>query len=180
MSKKLKKENNLYVILLRYILIVIFGLGNLFIFYFIFTPLTIYPVYFILSNFYQVSLNGISILVNNFNNLFQIDLVEACIAGAAYYLLFMLNLSTSMSIKKRIYSLSFAFFSLLVLNIIRIIILSFLFVNKIEYFDITHKLFWYAISTIFVVAIWFISIKLFSIKNIPVYSDFKEIYKNLK
>ena len=48
-----------------------------------------------------------------------------------------------------------------------------------SFFDITHKVFWYFISTIFVVGIWFIEIKIFKIKEIPFYSDLNLLYKNI-
>lgn len=171
-----KTNNNLFSIILRYLVILFFGLFNLAIIYFVFTPLTIYPVYSILSLFYQVTLSGISIILNNF---YQIDIIEACVAGSAYYLLLILNLSTPMKPKQLAYSLVFCLISPLILNILRIIFLSFLFTNNLALFDITHKIFWYFISTIFVVILWFLSVKLFNIKEIPVYSDIKYILKIL-
>lgn len=180
-KNKNKDSDNIYFIFLRYVIIALLGLGNLAVFYIIFTPLTVYPVYYILKLFYQVSIENISLFVTGINStIFQIDLVEACIAGAAYYLLFILNLSTSISLKKRIYSLLFSFISLLILNILRIIILSFMFVNQLAYFDITHKIFWYAVSTIFVIGIWFLTVYIFSIKKIPVYSDLQSILKIIR
>jgi exosortase/archaeosortase family protein len=105
---------------------------------------------------------------------FAIEIIGACIAGSAYSLLLILNLSVpNIKIKQRIKLLLFSFSSLLIINILRIFILSVLFVQGISFFDITHKLFWYAGSTIFVVAIWFTGIKLFKIKEIPFYSDIK-------
>ena len=152
------------------------GLGNLFIIYFIFTPLTVYPVFWILSLLYNPSISGTSISFSNK----VIELIPSCIAGSAYYFLFILNLSTFMDFKKRIYSLLFLLFSFLFLNILRIVILSMFFINSLSFFDISHKLSWYSLSTIFVVSIWFFNVKLLSIKNIPIYSDIKLLYKKTK
>ena len=44
-------------------------------------------------------------------------------------------------------------------------------------FDITHKIFWYSLSILFVVGIWFLEVKLFKIKSIPFYSDIISVYK---
>jgi exosortase/archaeosortase family protein len=104
-----------------------------------------------------------------------IELVNACVAGSAYYLLLILNLATPMKLKKRAYSIMFSFLCLLVLNILRIFVFSVLFLNDFSFFDTAHKLFWYGLSTVFVVAIWFLTVKLFRIKEIPVYSDVRKI-----
>ncbi|MBS3091943.1 pacearchaeosortase [Candidatus Pacearchaeota archaeon] len=175
-KKKVKKASvNVVNLFIRYILLVLFGIGNLFIIYFIFTPLTVYPVYWILDLFYKIIFNPFSktIFIGNY----QIELINACIAGAAYYLLLILNLSTKMNAKQRVYSLSYSIIILLILNILRIVILSMLLLNDSLLFDFTHKLLWYALSIIFVIAIWFSSVYLFKIKNTPIYSDFKDIMK---
>jgi len=171
------KTFNIKELFARYIFLFLIGLGNLYVFYLIFTPLTIYPVYYFLKLFYPVSL---SIATLYFPNKI-IEIIPACVAGAAYYLLLILNLTTSMPLKKRLYSVFYSFSMLLILNILRIILLSILFINSFQFFDITHKIFWYGISTIFVVAIWFSEVKIFKIKNIPIYSDiikFKKYIKN--
>lgn len=174
----MKKDLKLSIIniFLRYIFILLLGLKNIFIFYVLLTPLTIYPVYFILNIFYPVSLQGISLIINNY----QIDLVEACIAGSAYYLLLTLNLLTPMEKKIRIYSLVYSFAVLLILNILRIGILSLLFINNSLFFDFTHKIFWYVMSTFFVLLIWFSEIRLFKIEGIPIYTDLKNIKEKIR
>jgi len=55
--------------------------------------------------------------------------------------------------------------------------LSIMYVNGSSFFDFTHKIFWYAGSTIFVIAIWFLEVKIFKIKGIPIYDDLKFLYK---
>ena len=109
-----------------------------------------------------------------------IDLIPACIAGAAYYLLLILNLTTPMKLNKRLRSMLFLFATFLILNIIRIVIFSVLLANGYSYFDLAHKITWYFTSTALVVLIWFSNVKLFKIKQIPVYTDFKIIYKKIR
>lgn len=181
----------------RYLFIFLIGLGNLFIFYLIFTPLTVYPSFLSISLFKEATLiEGIKtencdllkctflenvacvkngILLNNA----LANIVPACIAGSAYYLLIILNLSLPLSLKKRIRSLCFTIGSFLLLNIIRISILAINF-SESNAFNIIHKTSWYFGSTIMVVLIWFINIKLFNIKSIPIYTDFNTIINNIK
>lgn len=169
--------NKLYSLFTRYILILIFGLGNLFIFYKIFYPLTFMPVNFILEMlgetkvFYTLNL----ILYNTI----AIDLVGACIAGAAYYLIFILVMSTgNLASLKRLKILLLSMLIFLVFNIVRIIIMV-LIANK-DYFTSVHMFFWYFISIIFVVLIWFLMVRLFKIKDIPVYSDLKFLLNSIR
>ena len=174
MKKRVKPEKRgkaiLYVFV-RYLILVVSGI--FFPFYKILLPLTIWPVYFLLSIFYNTSVIGSIILVS----VAKIEIVGACVAGSAYYLLLILNLTTSMKSKQRIYSLLFSFFSLLILNILRIFSLSILYIEDFVFFDFTHKLFWYFLSIGFVVGIWFLTVWLFKIKNVPVYSDIKMLIR---
>ncbi len=162
-------------IALRYMILILIALPNLWLFYFIFTPLTIYPVYYILNLSFDASLLGNIIVLNK---KIAIELIRACIAGSAYYFLFVLNLATpKIKISKRIKMIFFAFLSLLIINIFRIVLLSFVAYSGYSFFDITHKLFWYLMSVVFVVGIWFAEVKIFKIKTIPFYSDLKFLYK---
>ena len=161
----------------RYLTLIVVSLPNLWIFYFVFTPLTLYPVYYILSLFFGVSLVNNTIIVNDS---FAIELIRACIAGAAYYFLLVLNLATpGISIGKRLTMIAFAFLSFLALNILRILILVWVFFNGFSFFDVTHNVFWYVMSTVFVIMIWFTQVKMFNLKGIPFYSDLKLLYKKL-
>ena len=98
---KSKSEDKKFLsIIVRYFILFLLAIPNLFIFYFLFTPLTVYAVYFLLSFIYEVSLVGTNILVEKF---FPIEIVRACVAGSAYYLLTILNLSTpNLKIKRRL------------------------------------------------------------------------------
>jgi len=171
-----KQLNNLHNILFRYAFLILIALPNLGFFYFVFTPLTIYPVYFILNLFFDASLLGNIILLNRE---IPIEFIDACIAGSAYYLLLILNLSTpGIDIKKRIKLILISFGALLILNVLRIFLLILIFIFGYAFFDITHLLFWYFLSIIFVVAVWFFQVRFFKIKEVPFYSDINFLYKN--
>ena len=168
---------NVSYTLLRYFILLILGLSNLFLFYYIFTPLTVYPSFWILSLFSNAVLSHPNIL--NINNQI-IEIIPACVAGAAYYFLLLLNLTTSMSLKKRINSLLFIFLTFLAINILRISSFALLYVNGFSYFDLAHKTTWYFGSTILLILIWLLNIKIFKIKSIPIYTDFNNIYEDMK
>ncbi|MBU1136245.1 MAG: pacearchaeosortase [Nanoarchaeota archaeon] len=168
--------NKLYSIFLRYILLILIAISNLWLFYFILTPLTIYPVFFLLNIFFNVSVSGITLSMQGF----QIELARACIAGSAYYLLLILNLTTPMPLKKRINSIVFSLFFFLLFNILRIFFFSILFINSFAFFNLFHLIFWYFISSFLVFIIWVAEIKIFKIKQIPVYSDIWYLYQKIK
>jgi len=176
-NKRKSESGKTFLIPLRYLIL----LGLMFslpLIYKIFTPLTIYPTAGLLKLFFnQVLVHQDTIVINL--KIF-IKLIPACIAGSAYLLLLILNLSVPMTPKKRIYSILLSFLILLILNILRIFILSTLAYHGVGFFDFTHKLFWYALSTLFVVGIWFLIVKIFSIKQIPVYSDMNYLIKNIR
>lgn len=173
-----KSKVNVPGIIVRYSLLILSSLFGLWIFYFIFTPLTVYPVYWILKLFFDTGLIGNIILINQ--NV-PIEMIKACIAGSAFYLLFILNMSVpNIKLKKRVKMILLSFLSLLVLNIIRIVVLILVFMFSISSFDITHKIFWYALSTLFVVGIWFAEVKIFRIKEIPIFSDIKSLILSAK
>lgn len=160
-------------ILLRYVfgIFVSFLVLTFSIFSLIFKPLTIWPVFLILKLFYVVSLNGmIRMTVAGHEILF----IDACIASSAFLLLFLFNILTrDIFLKKRILIFLFDCILLLVLNILRLVILIILLVNNSAAFDLTHKVFWYVLSIVFVVAIWFFSARFFRIRTVPFYSDLK-------
>jgi exosortase/archaeosortase family protein len=173
------KYEFVYSIFARYFILIITALPNFLIFYLIFTPLTIYPVYFMLDIFFKASLSGSFIFIGNYPS--PISIIDACVAGAAYYLLLIFNLSVpNIKFYKRVKMVCFAFLSFLIVNILRIVILSSIFVLKPDMFDISHKISWYIGSIVLVVAIWFIEVKMFKIKEIPFYSDVKSISKHIK
>ncbi|MDD5191548.1 MAG: pacearchaeosortase [Candidatus Nanoarchaeia archaeon] len=162
-------------LLIRYIVL----LGLMFtlpLIYKILTPLTVYSTGFLLKLFYQVSVSKDMIILPNI----LIQIIPACVAGSAYLLLLILNLTLPMKPKIRFYSLLFSIPVLFIVNVLRIFVLSVLLAENSQFFDFTHKIFWYILSTVFVIAIWFFTAYLFKIKEIPIYSDIKYLISNIK
>lgn len=160
-------------LIVRYFILLIIGLTNLSIIYWVFTPLTVYGSYFILSKLTEASLISSTVI---FTNGYYAKIIPACVGGAAYYLLLILNLTTPMKVKQRVYTLIFSLISFLLLNIIRITLFALLVPKGYHYFDLAHELTWYVGSTVFVVIIWFSSTFGFHIKEMPIYSDLKSLY----
>ncbi len=160
----------------RYFILVVLSFSNLYIFYKIFTPLTVYPVFWILKSLYGAQfLEGNIIFIKGY----YAEVIAACVAGAAYYLLLILNLTTPMHLGKRVKNLLAIFFSFLILNVIRILIFIILLFNGYQYFDITHELVWYFGSTLMVVLIWFTNIWFFNINGVPIYTDMLMIFEDI-
>ena len=112
---------------------------------------------------------------------FFIEIIPACAAVSAYLLLITLNITTSMSLVRRLWTLAFSLLSLFIINIIRIALLAILFINESKYYNDLHHILWYIISTLFIIGLWFLTAYIFKIRNIPVYSDIKTIIsKNVK
>lgn len=165
MDKQLKKILGIFA---RYFAVLLLGLGNLYILYKIFTPITIYTLKAILSIFSN------PILKDNIIQLgcTKVEIIPACIAGAAFYLLLILLLTTS-DIKPitRLKAGLTALLIFFILNILRILFLTTI-TNK-PYFEAIHWIFWHLMSTIFVIVTWIIIVKLYKIESIPIYSDLK-------
>jgi exosortase/archaeosortase family protein len=162
----------------RYLILMLAALFNLAIFYIIFTPLTVYPVYWVLHAIEP----GTRLLEGNviFFRGAWAEIIGACVAGSAYYLLLILNLSMPMELKKRLKSLVFLLGCFLVLNILRIAVFIALLAKGFQYFDVTHMTVWYFGSTVLVVALWFVNVWIFKIKEIPIYTDAKTIFWEIK
>ncbi len=147
------------------------------IFYIIFLPLTIYPVFFIFKLFsFQVTLAKDILTLNSQPLVF----VSACIAPYAYYLILMLIMLTK-DIKPLARLKMFLLASLLILlaNIARILILTFILFNfGNDIFSIFHISFWYFVSTLYVVIIWLLLTRIYKVKSIPVYTDFKYLLEH--
>ena len=178
MKKKEPTTRYLYGLAFRLLLAILLSVNSLAIIYFIFTPLTVYPSFWLIKLFYPIRIDGSLFYYSNY----IIVIVNACVAGAAYYLLAILNLTTKgLSIATRIKVFIFSAASLLTLNILRIVILVLiLFGMGSHAFNQIHLSFWVFGSTIFVVGIWILTTKIFKIQEVPVYSDFKEVLKLFK
>jgi len=165
-------------ILLRYFILVILALNGFALIYLVFTPLTVYFSYVLFKIFFNASLSGAVIFIGKSS---IIEIIGACVAGSAYYLLFLLNLSVQdVSKKNRLKLLLFSTISLLLINVLRIFILGTLFYENFSSFELIHKIIWYFGSIILVALIWFWETSLFKIKEIPFSKDIKFLYKLTK
>jgi len=170
------EKNEVLSFVVRYLILLILPLGNLVLFYSIFTPATVFPVFLVIEKLY----NGILLPGNViFFKGYYAEIIPACVAGAAYYFLLILNLTTPMPIKKRLKSLTFLIGTFLFLNVARIIIFAMLIFVGYQYFDLTHSLTWYFGSTALIVLIWFANVRLFKIESIPIYTDFKSLFSDI-
>jgi len=169
-KRKSNDPKRVYWILFRYLLLLAIVALSLPLIYAVFTPLTINLTVLLLDIFYDVATNQELIVINATT---WIYIVNACVAGAAYLLLLILNLTIRMKINIRIKSILYSFILLFLLNVVRIVILAALYHHEVAYVEFTHALFWYGLSTIFVIAIWFQTARKFKIIRIPFYSDYK-------
>lgn len=165
-------------IILRYALILIVLFMGVNFSYFIFSEPTVNLSYYLIKSVHNSAvLLGADIFIEGK----IISIVGACIAGSAYLLLFVLNLSIpNITIEKRIYMVLGSFLIFFLLNILRIFYLAVLYINESAHFDFSHKVLWYFGSTIMIVLLWFLEVWIFRIKEIPIYSDVKEIFKIIK
>ena len=169
----MERKNSIRGLIFRYLLLVLVAMIGFKIFYFIFLPLTIYPLYFLFKIFLEINLVGNVFFIGNLS----IGIIGACVAGSAYSLLFILNLSIpNVKISKRLKMIGFSFGIFFLINILRIFVLSLMYVTDSSWFEIAHKLFWYLGSTLFVILIWFWEVYLFKIKSVPIYTDLKHLY----
>jgi len=170
-----KRKDNLKLVLLfsRYLFLILIALGNLYVFYAVLTLLTAGIVYFFIK-----ILSSSPVILSGSTLLFQthaVELVEACIAGSAYYLLLILNFTTPMNLRKRVYSIIFSMLTFFIINAIRIVIFTLLINSNFVYFNAMHLVFWYVLSILVVAGIWIATIKIYKIKDIPIYSDLTKI-----
>ena len=159
-------------IILRYGFAILLALSYP-VFYFVFSPLTIFSTFFLLDPFFQVTLVGSSILFDSVAFTF----IPACTAASAYILLGVLILLTrNIGFRKGLQMFFIGSGAILVMNIVRIISLMWVRLNLGQnYFDAVHVLMWYGVSTLFVFLVWVLLNKWYQIKEVPVYSDIKTV-----
>ncbi len=155
----------------RYLFLVILSIGNLAIFYKILTPLTVHTLNFFLTLTQKTQVIGNRILMEGL----AIDIIPACVAGSAFYLLTILVMSIPrIKVTKRIKIISIAFLLLFAANIARLVFL--VNITDLASFDFIHWLFYNFISVLFVVGIWVLLVKIYRIKETPFYSDLKFLH----
>jgi len=141
---------------------------------FLLTLPTLYGV-FILTNFLHPILQGQSIIVNTISY----DIIKACVAPLAYWILIILIfLTKEISLKKRVYMLLIGLISLYLINITRIAFLIYIGSEiSLLLFDKLHLLIWHFISGVSIIIVWIFLIKYFKIKSIPFYDDLHYLYR---
>jgi len=161
-------------IIIRYLLALLVAFSNN-IFYFIFSPLTLYFSFFILNIFYDITIVNSSIVFSDIT----FNFIPACTAATAYLLITELILLTQgIKIKKAIKMWLIGISSIYLMNIARIIILIQIYLRFGEnYFNTVHMLFWHILSTLFVALVWIFLIEKYKVKRIPIYSDIKYLIR---
>lgn len=166
-------------IIARYSLLLLFAVLGVGIFYFIFKPLTLHLSYLLFEISFKPYILNDAIYFYNSNISFEV--IGACVAGSAYLLFLILNLSTpDIKIKKRISLLFISFLAFLIINALRIFFIGSLFLNSAPFAEAVHKFLWYFGSVFMVILIWFVEVKAFNIKEIPFYSDLKFVFNYVK
>jgi len=148
------------------------------IFYLIFTPLTLHWSYLFFKLFVpEVVLMGYKLITTT--NTFTF--IPACTAASAYLLLALLILLTKdIAWMRRVEMFVVGSLAILGFNLLRIELLLWFFFKFSGVYPVMHLVFWKFLSTIFVFILWIALTKLFEIKSIPIYSDFKYILGKMK
>jgi|TARA_Y100000310_G_C20607932_1_gene776503 exosortase/archaeosortase family protein len=100
------------------------------------------------------------------------------VAGAAYYLLFVLMIGIKqLNWKKGLKMFFVGSLLILAMNVLRIVILIIISeeLGK-NYFDAVHLLFWTLVSGVYIAFVWIFLVKKFKVDKIPFYSDLKYFY----
>lgn len=144
-------------------------------FSFLLTPLTVYGSYIFLFPFLDVVVNGRILTVNGF----PFEIVEACVATTAYYLLWLLCfLTKEIEVKTRFKIIIYGFLLIFGMNIFRIFLLVFIAMNYgFDWFSLVHLTFWNFVSGIYVALVWVFLVRKYKVYSIPIYDDMKNIYK---
>jgi len=168
-----RTSKNLINLFSRYLVILLLGLGNLYIFYKVLTIPTVHVLNLLISLSKETLVMGNIIYVKDtFFNTTAIEIIPACVAGSAFYLLLALIFTTSkIKPSKRASIIISSVITLFVLNILRMLIL--VGIKDITSFETVHWIFWNLVSVVLVVGIWIYMVKRHRIKSVPVYSDFK-------
>ncbi len=170
----MKQNRVLFKILSRYSLVLLLGLENLYLFYNLLSFPTIYVSNKILSFLGESSFVDNYIIFNDA----PLQIANACVSGAAYYFLFFLSMSIPLIFPKRIKVIFYSWGLFYVSNVIRIVFMAL--ILQESYFNLVHLSLWHIFSTILVIVIWFSAVKIFKVKEIPIYTDYSTIKKTYK
>ena len=112
----------------------------------------------------------------------KLNFISACIATTAYQLLAILILLTKeLSFKKMLKIFVVGSLMILIINVLRILLLSSVYLNYgFGAFKSLHIFLWKGVASIMVFIVWILLIKIFKITAIPIYSDIIYLYQNIK
>jgi len=162
------------ILVLRLVLSFLWALSRNFLASFV-TPLSAYLSYF------PFLLLGASVDGNilSFGSS-KVEFVDACSALGAYILLGLLVLLTKdVSFWKGVKVFLLGCLMILIANIIRIDLMIIILENYgMNLFETLHMVIWKFVSVVYVALVWIFLVWKFKIKNIPLWSDLKYLYKN--
>lgn len=146
--------------------------------YDIFYHLLLNPTLTLSSYFIQGAIhNSTSILIPGY----RLELIPACIASVAYLLLGLLILTTKgIAWSKRVLMFLIGGIVIFAANTTRIILLAGLIQKDYLAYQTWHLFIWNIFSTAFVVLLWIVLSYTFKVYTVPVYSDFKSLYKKYR
>ena len=136
------------------------------------------PYYLLRLFSYNITLIQNGLIVNG-----QIlNFIDACVASSAYYLLVLLILFTKdIEFIKIIKMFIIGSLIILAMNVIRVTTLILILINYgTNLFETVHLAYWRFVATIYIFVVWIILIKIYKIKEIPIYSDIKYLYNTTK
>jgi len=163
-----------YFRLILAIIIIAFGFKIL---YPIISPLTFYASYYSLFFLNPVLTSSTTFAIGEYSLRF----VPACAAASAYLLLIVLISLVDLRLKKAVKVFLVGSLLIFIANLIRIDILVFIWIKYgSSLFNTLHMFFWRVLASLYVVVLWLLLSKWFKIKDIPIYSDFKRIFKIYK
>ncbi|HLC73603.1 MAG TPA: pacearchaeosortase [Candidatus Nanoarchaeia archaeon] len=167
-----------YKLVLRILLL--FVVIPKFLFMIFFIPTIIFPYIILKFIGYNIILDfsSQSLLINDLT----LNFISACVATSAYQLLAILILLTKdLSFKRMLKIFIVGSLMILLVNIVRILILSLVFINYgYESFNSLHILLWRGAASFIVFFVWIGLVKIFKIKNIPLISDMSYLLKYIK
>lgn len=106
---------------------------------------------------------------------YTVDIVKYCVTAPAYYFYTLLVILVyGVSIWKRIELLILGYFAIFAMNLVRILILVVMLVEKgPDYFTTAHDILGTMLSIFYVIIIWVIFSLGLKVKNIPIITDIK-------
>lgn len=172
-----KKE--LRDLLLRYLVILCVGFA-LPLFSRILTPLTVYPVMAVLSLWGEVVKIGSQTVLYGSSAL-AVEIIDACVATSAYYLLFLLLFATKGgSWKRRLQAFGVAGVMFWAINVLRIAGLVLIAEKNLSWFFTAHYILWWGVSILVIVGLWIYVTGIYRLYGIPFVQDVRDLIQEIR